>query len=351
MWISILFILLGLVLLVKGGDFLIDGSVSIAKRAKLSPLVIGLTVIGFGTSMPELFVSAQAAAAGSSGIALGNVAGSNIANILFILGVTALICPIPTKRDMMRIDMPFFVACILLLMAAASQGTIARWMGIAMVALLVMFISWEIQHARKMQKRQEISNKTAELLKDYSIAAPKPTRLIDLPQEETPAEDEKILPVWRAILYVLLALAAMVFGADFLVDGAIDIAMRLGDHFGVEKTQMERIVGLTVVAVGTSLPELFASVIAARKGQTDMAVGNIIGSGTFNILCVIGLSSAITPITNAWEPFAFDYFMQIGAALLLWLFLRTKNLLQRWEGAAFLIIYVLYILKAALLQA
>lgn len=348
MYFNIAFIIFGIMLLVKGGDFLIDGSVSIAKRAKLSPLVIGLTVVGFGTSMPELFVSAQAALSDSSAIAIGNVAGSNIANVLFILGVTALICPIPTKREMMRIDMPFFVICMLLLMAAASQGTIARWMGIAMVAILIGFISWEIQHSRKMQKRQEIANKTAELLNDYNIAAPKPTMLIDLPKEEQPAEEEKILPVWKAVLFVLLALVAMVAGANLLVEGASSMAMALGKSFGVEPAQMERIIGLTVVAIGTSLPELFASITAARKGQTDMAVGNVIGSGTFNILCVIGVSSAITPITNAWEPFAFDYFMQIAVALLLWLFLRTKNLLQRWEGAVFLVIYMLYMLKTAL---
>lgn len=315
MWLNILYILIGFVLLMKGGDFLIDGAVAIAQRARLSAMVIGITVIGFGTSMPELLVSTQAAWVGSSGLAIGNVAGSNIANIALILGVSALICPLPSHRKMMRIDIPFMLFAMALFIGFSCWGTIERWMGIVMVLILVGFISWEVYDSRKQTK-----------------------------QEQT-EEVKPSMPLWRAILYVVVSLAAMVYGADRLIEGSSAIAMELGEYFGVAKEEMERIIGLTVVAVGTSLPELFASVMAARKGETDIAVGNIIGSVSFNILSVVGVASAITPIQNAWEPFATDYVVMIGLGVLLWLFLRTHCKIVRYEGAILLIIYCLYIAK------
>jgi len=314
MLLNIFYIILGFVLLMKGGDFLIDGAVAIAQRAKLSAMVIGITVVGFGTSMPELLVSTQAAWVGSSGLAIGNVAGSNIANVALILGVSALICPLPSHRKMMRIDMPFMLFAMLLFIGFAYFGTIERWMGIVMVLLLVGFISWEVNDSRKMMKQEE------------TVVTPS-------------------MPLWRAILYVVGALAAMVWGADLLIDGSSAIAMDLGEKFGVAKEEMERIIGLTVVAVGTSLPELFASVMAARKGETDMAVGNIIGSVSFNILSVVGVASAITPIQDAWRPFAIDYIVMFGCGLLLMVFLRTHRKIVRYEGAILLILYCLYIAK------
>lgn len=321
MLLNILWILLGFVLLVKGGDFLIDGAVAIAQRAKLSAMVIGITVIGFGTSMPELLVSTQAAWVGSSGLAIGNVAGSNIANIALILGVTALIHPLPSQRTMMRVDIPFMLlAMLVFIVLAFTDGTIQRWQGICMVALLVAFISWEVYRSRKKTKRAEAAGVVE------AVVVPS-------------------MPLWRAILYVLVSLAAMVWGADRLIEGSSAIAMELGEMFGVAKEEMERIIGLTVVAVGTSLPELFASVMAARKGETDMAVGNIIGSVSFNILSVVGVASAIMPIQNAWAPFAVDYVVMIGLGVLLWIFLRTHRKIVRWEGAILLLIYCLYIAK------
>lgn len=321
MLLNIFYILLGFVLLVKGGDFLIDGAVAIAQRAKLSAMVIGITVIGFGTSMPELLVSTQAALVGSSGLAIGNVAGSNIANIALILGVTSLIHPLPSQRTMMRVDIPFMLlAMVVFIVVAFTDGTIQRWQGICMVALLVAFISWEVYRSRKKTKRLEAAGVVE------AVVVPS-------------------MPLWRAILYVLVSLAAMVWGADRLIEGSSAIAMELGEMFGVAKEEMERIIGLTVVAVGTSLPELFASVMAARKGETDMAVGNIIGSVSFNILSVVGVASAIMPIQNAWAPFAVDYVVMIGLGVLLWIFLRTHRKIVRWEGAILLLIYCLYIAK------
>lgn len=315
MWLDILYILIGFVLLVKGGDFLIDGAVAIAQRAKLSAMVIGVTVVGFGTSMPELLVSTQAAWVGSSGLAIGNVAGSNIANVALILGVTALICPLPSQRKMMRIDLPFMLFAMLLFIGFSFTGAIDRWMGILMVLLLVGFITWEVRDSRKTMKQE-------------------------LEEEVKPS-----MPLWRAILYVVASLAAMVWGADLLIDGSSAIAMELGEYFGVGKEEMERIIGLTVVAVGTSLPELFASLMAARKGETDMAVGNIIGSVSFNILSVVGVAAAITPIHDAWKPFAIDYAVMLGLGLVLWLFLQTHHKIVRYEGAILLTIYCLYIAR------
>lgn len=329
---SYIFILLGILLLIKGGDYLIEGSVVIARRAKLSPMIIGLTVIGFGTSMPELCVSAQAAWTGSSGIALGNVAGSNISNIALILGVTALIHPIPAKPDILRRGMPVFVLALCIIIAVAVNGTIERWMGMTMVGLLIIYLVVEIRRSRKIEaaKRKTVSTKVS---KDASS-----------PADVNETDSVKGMPLWKALSVVILSLAAMVWGSDMLVSGASDIAHTIGDSMGVDPVAMERIIGLTIVAVGTSLPELCASVIAARKGETDMAVGNIIGSGIFNILCVVGVASSISPIHNSWHPFALDYIVQLGLCLLLWLFLRTNHLLQRWEGAIFMTIYVSYIL-------
>ena len=312
---DVLLVLAGFILLVKGGDFLIDGAVAIARRARLSAMVIGLTVVGFGTSTPELLVSAQAAWVGSSGIAIGNVVGSNIANVALILGMTSLICPLPSKRGMMRVDMPFMLVAMGLFVAAAWSGAIERWMGMCMVAMLIGFVSWEVWKSRKENAGAEEIDK------------------------------KEPMALWKALLLVAVSIGGMIWGSDLLVQGASGIAMRLGEMFGVEAEQMERIIGLTVVAVGTSLPELFASVMAARKGETDMAVGNIIGSITFNILCVIGVSSAITPINNAWSGFTLDYGIMAFLGLILWFFLWTKNKLERWEGAVLLTIYIAFLGK------
>ena len=344
---SYIFILLGILLLIKGGDYLIEGSVVIARRAKLSPMIIGLTVIGFGTSMPELCVSAQAAWTGSSGIALGNVAGSNISNIALILGVTALIHPIPAKPDILRRGMPVFVLALCIIIAVAVNGTIERWMGMTMVSLLIIYLIVEIRRSRKIEAAK---SKTASTKVSKDASSPAEEISIESTKDASSSADVnetdsvKDMPLWKALSVVILSLAAMVWGSDMLVSGASDIAHTIGDSMGVDPVAMERIIGLTIVAVGTSLPELCASVIAARKGETDMAVGNIIGSGIFNILCVVGVASSISPIHNSWHPFALDYIVQLGLCLLLWLFLRTNHLLQRWEGAIFTTIYVSYIL-------
>ena len=378
MILDVLFILFGFALLVKGGDFLISGSVAIAQRAKLSPMVIGLTVIGFGTSLPELLVSTQAALVGSSGLAIGNVAGSNIANVALILGTTALIHPLPATRMMLRVDVPFMLLGMVIFIAAAfTNGVISRPQGMAMTLTLIVFIIWEIRNSRRAAKAaalaritaatangtaQFITHGTKEITPSAGTVADngaKATQHTDAEASSqtaqsvsatatspgTTSEEAEPMAIWKALGLVAISLVAMVKGADLLIDGSTNIAMLLGDYFGVNPKEMERIIGLTIVAVGTSLPELFASVIAARKGQTDMAVGNIVGSVSFNILCVVGVASAITPIQDAWSPFIFDYFTMLCLGLMLLFFLRTKHLLERWEGAILLLAYILYIAR------
>ena len=307
--IDIGLIALGFILLIKGGDFLVDGAVAIAQRAKLSSMVIGLTIVGFGTSAPELLVSIQAALAGSSGIAIGNVVGSNIANVALILGMTALIRECSTTRQTLRIDMPFMLLAALLFILVALSGSIERIPGIIGILMLTAFITWQVVNSRKNNA-----------------------------DEQRPSD---IMPLYKAIPLVIVSIIALTYGADWLIDGAKGIALYLGIS--------ERIIGLTIIAVGTSLPELFASVMAARKGETDLAIGNVIGSVTFNILSVIGFSSAICPIAGSNEGFLFDYLLMLALGILLWIFLFTKRTLERWEGMVLLAMYLLYILKTILI--
>lgn len=303
---NILFILIGFVLLVKGGDYLVEGSVSIARKAKLSSMVIGMTVIGFGTSAPEMLVSVNAALADSPGIALGNVVGSNIANIALILGVTGMLYTCVTDSHTLRVDLPFMVLACVLLLFVGMMGSIGRIAGILGILLLVAFLIWQIRASRRKGDA-------------------------DVPKtEDTPVRS---LPV--SIIMVVLSIAAMIVGANILVDGAKNVAAALGVS--------ERVIGLTVVAVGTSLPELFASVMSAKRGETDLAIGNIIGSVSFNVFFVVGVSAAISPIMEGTAVFFYDYLLMVGLAVLLWLFLFTKRTLERWEGAVLLLTYVAYI--------
>lgn len=307
MYLDILRIIFGLLLLVKGGDYLVDGSVAIAKRARLSTMVIGLTVVGFGTSMPELLVSVEAALAGNSGIAIGNVVGSNISNIALILGVSAILCPLTASKTALVIDIPFMILASILFVGIAFTGSIERIPGILLFVLLVAYVSWQVRRSRKKSKNE-----------------PEP-------------DFTDVYSLGKASLIVIVSFALLVWGANMLVDGSSNIARYLG--------VTDRMIGLTIVAVGTSLPELFASVMAAYKGQADMAVGNIIGSVSFNILSVIGLSAAICPIQHSDEGFISDYLIMVGLCILFWFFMTTKRLLERWEGVVLLLIYVAFLIN------
>lgn len=321
MLFSIFKIIFGLALLVVGGDELVNGASAIARRFHLSPMVIGLTIVAFGTSAPELIVSIQAALGGNPGIALGNVVGSNIANIALILGVTALICPIPVQGATIKIDTPFLVfASVALTAISYFAGAINRIEGICGLVLLFLFIGYQIHSSKKASAKSEETNEGT----------------TDETNEEANAESSAPQPaLWKSIVALVLGISFLKFGAEMLVGGAVNIASTVGVS--------DRIIGITVVAIGTSLPELFASVMAARKGVVDLAVGNVVGSNLFNIMCVLSTATAISPIADVEAGFTNDCLWMLALTLLIWLQLRTDFRLTRTEGAILLIIYVTFL--------
>ena len=313
MILSFVFIAMGLMGLILGGDWLVDGAVGIAQRAKLSPMVIGLTIVAFGTSAPELLVSIQAALGGNPGIALGNVVGSNIANIALILGITALIRPIPVAGATIKIDTPFLVFASVALTALSYWcGALTRVEGIIGLLMLFLFIAYQIK------SRKTGSN-----------------------AEQKEADNAPVMPLWKSLLLLFVGVVALKCGAQWLVGGATDVARSLGVD--------DRIIGLTIVAIGTSLPELFASVIAARKGNVDLAVGNVVGSNLFNIMCVLCTSCAIAPINAIPAGFTADCLWMLGLTFLIWFQLRTDYRLTRLEGALLVAIYAAFIAITVLL--
>lgn len=321
MLFSIFKIIFGLGLLVYGGDELVEGASAIARRFHLSPMVIGLTIVAFGTSAPELIVSIQAALGGNPGIALGNVVGSNIANIALILGVTALIRPIPVQGATIKIDAPFLVfASVALTAISYFAGAINRVEGIIGLVLLFLFVGYQIRSSKAAEKNATTNSKA--VLANSETATAK--------------EDATPLPaLWKSIVALVLGILLLKFGAECLVDGAVTIASSLGVD--------DRIIGVTVVAIGTSLPELFASVMAARKGNVDLAVGNVVGSNLLNIMCVLATATAISPIADVGAGFTNDCLWMLALTLLIWFQLRTDYRLTRLEGAVLLCTYAVFI--------
>jgi len=305
------FLLIGLVLLTVGGDILVRGATSAAKILKVSPLLIGLTLVGFGTSTPELVTSLTAAWAGSPGIAIGNVVGSNTANILLILGITALILPLTVDRAAFRRDGAMLVVSSLACLAVVLLGVLDRWVGVVFLGGLAGYIYWAYKSEAKTGDAE------AEMHMHIAEDAPKgPGQL------------------WLAIGLALLGIAITIGGARLLVDNAIVLAK----GFGISDT----IIGLTVVAVGTSLPELVTSVIAALKKHSDVALGNIIGSNIYNILGILGITALIKPIPIPQQIAQVDIWVMLGATALLIFFVRTGMKIVRWEGAAFVAAFVAY---------
>ncbi len=286
----------GLILLIISGDFLVKGSVAIAEKFKITPLVIGLTVVAFGTSAPELIVSLQAAIRNSPEIALGNVIGSNIANIGLILGITAIISPLRVSSDSIRIDWPVMMGAALLFILCSSFGWITRIEGLIGFALLICYSVWQIKKARRQDP-------------------------VETPETIAATEPKKKISLGLAILCIIGSAFGLAYGADFMIDGATVIAL----SFGIS----ERIIGVTIVAFGTSLPELATSVSAALKKQADIAIGNVIGSNIFNVLCVIGMTAVIKPIPVDWHAFRYDFIiMAIFSVLLILLIFPFRSFCQ-----------------------
>ena len=307
---SILLVLvLGLVLLYFGAEGLVRGSSSLALRLGVAPLLVGLTVVAFGTSTPELVVSLKAAYLGQGDISVGNVVGSNICNIGLILGFSALIIPIKVASQIVRIDTPIMIGVTALALALLYDGTLSRVEGIVLFGLLVAYVLFSIRLAKK-QPSDPLAGEFSEEMKVSKWG------------------------VWEDVAFIVGGLLMLVFGARFLVEAAIDIAKTFG--------LSEAVIGLTVVAVGTSLPEFATSLVAALKKEADIAVGNVVGSNIFNILGILGISSAVTPLSSGGIT-GIDLGIMMLFALMLWVFSRTGFLLNRFEGLLMLAGYAVYV--------
>ncbi len=305
MLLAVILIIGGLALLVVGGESLVRGAAALARRMKMSALVIGLTVVSVATSAPELAVTTGSVLSGASQLALGNVVGSNIANLLLVLGVGAIVTPLLVQRQLVRKDLPIMFGFSVLLLLLALDGELGRWDGLLFLVLYVTATALTVYFARKL-----------------SI--------------DPPVEQEKPEPVWASVLFVVVGVAALVGGARLLVDGCVTIAASLGIS--------DLVVGLTVVALGTSLPELAATVAAVRRGQVGIAVGNAVGSNIANIGLVLGLPAMLGgKISVAPAALSLDIPLMLATALVFGIIATTGMKIRRWEGVVFVSLYLAYI--------
>lgn len=300
--IQLLLLIAGFIMLVKGADWFVDGAAGIAEKFGIPHLVIGLTIVAMGTSAPEAAVSITAALKGNAGITIGNIVGSNILNILIILGIASVITSIAVQKSTVKVEIPYMLLITLLLLGLGYTGNeIVLWEGIVLWAAFILYLAYLFWMAKK--------DKT-----------------------EAP-EDTEQQPVWKLILLVVIGLVLIMIGSDFAVDAATAIAKIVG--------LSERFIGLTIVALGTSLPELVTSVSAARKGEADIAIGNIVGSNIFNILFVVGTTALITPVVFE-AKFVIDTLIAVAAGVLLWLCVFKDKKLSRAGGILMLIGYAAY---------
>ena len=293
-------LIIGFVLLIKGADFFVDGASSIAGKLKVPSLIIGLTVVSIGTSMPEAAVSISASLSGSNGISLGNVIGSNIFNLLMVVGVSSIILPIVTDRAILKRDMPVNIGITAVLLVMLLDGKLDRLDAAILLLMLVVYLFILIRSALK--NREE-------------------------------GEETKVLTWFKSILFIVLGAAAIIGGGQLVVESAKKIASSLG--------MSDTLIGLTVVALGTSLPELVTSVVAAKKGDSGIAMGNVVGSCIFNILFILGMAGVISPMV-AGPEFFIDTGILIAVSLIMLLFAFTKRKTSRVEGAICVLMYVAY---------
>ena len=298
--LAIVLLVAGFVLLIKGADWFVDGAAGIAARFGIPQLVIGLTIVAMGTSAPEAAVSITAAMTGNAGITIGNVIGSNILNVLLILGITAVIIAVPVQDSTVKWEMPFMLLITIALAALGmTGGVIDRKEGIILWVLFLIYLGYLFRMAKK----------------------------------DSGEETEKLLPLWQQLMMLIVGVAGIVFGSDLTVDNAVIIAEDLGMD--------DRLIGLTIIAFGTSLPELVTSVTAAKKGKADIAIGNIVGSNVFNILFVVGTTALITPVIFK-TGFFVDSAVALVAGLILWFGVMKEHKLKRPVGVLMLICYAVY---------
>lgn len=300
-------LIVGFILLIKGADFFVDGSSSVAKRLKVPSMIIGLTIVAMGTSLPECAVSVTASMSNNNALAVSNVVGSNLFNLMVVCGVCTLFVPLAVSTDTLKKEFPFSIICAALLLVFGLDSMLGRVDSAIFIVLFVAYLGWMIYSA--LQARN----------KAFS---------------EDNDEEIKLLPVWQCIVYIVGGAAAIKFGGDFVVEGATAIATMLG--------LSQNLIGLTIVALGTSLPELVTSIVAARKNEIDMALGNVIGSNIFNILLVLGIAGVISPIAIIAENII-DTSILIAVSTLVWVFAWKKKELVKWQGIVMLAIYTAYL--------
>ena len=306
--IDILFIILGVAIVLRGADNLTDGAVRVARRFNMPELIIGLTIVAFGTSMPELCVSMASALNGTADMAVGNVVGSNVFNALLIVGVCAMIQPMAVSIGTIRRDLPFAFVATLMLIFTLIDGTLSKGEGLIMLLLFAAYITYTLRK---------------------SIAEMGDTKI-----EAVESNHTGILRIYdHARFTVPVGLAELVFGSNLFVSHATSFAQSLGIS--------EAVIGITILGAGTSLPEFAASVVAALKGRTSMALGNVIGSCVFNILLILGLTSVVVPLTPHGIS-TFDLATLFASSLLLWVFSYTKGLMERWEGTVLTLYFLGY---------
>ena len=307
--LNLLFLVIGMFLLIKGADWFVDGSSKVAKALKIPSLIIGLTLVSIGTSLPELSVSVNAALGGNADISYGNVIGSNIFNVFVVIGASALFTPMIVAKDVKKYDIPILI-CIYLLFALFSFVTtpleLSRWESIILAVLFVSYIVFLVLRTKQ-------SNEVV---------------------EEVQEKEEKPRKMWVNIVLIIVGIAGIVAGGEFVVTTASNLAVMAG--------MSKLLVGLTIVAVGTSLPELVTSMVAAKKGENDIAVGNAIGSSIFNILLILGVSSTIAPIGFEFNTIV-DAAMMLLSALMVFIFAFKSNKIGKGAGSVLIVVYVLYL--------
>ncbi len=299
---DVVLIIAGVAMVLYGADRLTEGASALARRMNVSEIIIGLTIVAAGTSAPELFVSLVSALKGTPDMAIGNVVGSNTMNAMLIVGCAAVVAPMSISRNTVRKDIPFAVAASVLLPLLTIDAAIGRIDGIILLAGFAAFMYYTLSQAKA--------------------------------GETAPSDETKMQNPWLSVFFVVLGLALLVIGSNIFVDSASRVAYALG--------LSEAVVGLTIVAGGTSLPELATSVVAARKGQSAIAIGNVIGSNVFNILMILGLTATISPMQIQGITHI-DLLMMLGSIVMVWLFSRTKYTVERWEGALLAVVYIAYV--------
>lgn len=323
MALNIVLLVLGMILLVKGADFFVDGSSRIARAMRIPPLIIGLTLVSVGTSMPEASVSIFGAIRGMNDMSIGNVVGSNIFNTLFIIGVSALVVPLVVSRDVKRFDIPIMIGiyCVLIIFGfAITPLKLDIFESVTLLLLFVLYTAFLILRAKR-------ENKTA------GSAVSVETSQTATPMAK-PENREKQMPMWLCVVTAVVGLAGIILGGDVVVNSASDIAKAFG--------MSEALVGLTIVAVGTSLPELVTSVVASVKKENDIAIGNVIGSNIFNIILILGLSSTISNLVIDRSTLV-DMLVMLGSGVLIMAVALCSKKTGRIAGAAFVLLYIGYL--------